>query len=102
MLAASLLTTEPVTLTNVPFIADVLTMLELLSSMGAVVQHDRNNHTVTIQAKRINKTPLDRELCRRVRSSILFAGPLLARRGCRQNTLARRRCYRTTQAGHPL
>ena len=81
MLAASLLTTEPVTLTNIPFIADVLTMLELLRSMGADVQCDRENHVVTIHAKRIRKKPLDKQLCRRVRSSILFAGPLLARRG---------------------
>ncbi|MFO7937441.1 MAG: UDP-N-acetylglucosamine 1-carboxyvinyltransferase [Kiritimatiellia bacterium] len=81
MLAASLLTTDPVILTNVPFIADVLTMLDLLKSMGADVQHDKNSHTVTIQAKRIKKKPLDRKLCRQVRSSILFAGPLLTRRG---------------------
>ena len=81
MLAATLLTTEPVTLTNIPFIADVLTMLDLLRSMGADVQCDRENHSATIHAKRIGNTPLDRDLCRKVRSSILFAGPLLARRG---------------------
>jgi UDP-N-acetylglucosamine 1-carboxyvinyltransferase len=81
MLAATLLTTEPVTLTNVPMIADVLTMIELLSDMGAEVAVDREHHTVRVHAKRIKNTRLDRELCRRARSSILFAGPLLARSG---------------------
>jgi UDP-N-acetylglucosamine 1-carboxyvinyltransferase len=81
MLAASLLTTEPITLSNVPFIADVLTMIDLLRSMGIDVQSDRESHTVKVHAKRVKNTRLDRELCNRVRSSILFAGPLLARRG---------------------
>lgn len=80
MLAASILTTEPITLTNVPFIADVLTMIDLLISMGAEVRCDRDNHTVSIHAKRLKNQPLDKALCQRVRSSILFAGPLLARR----------------------
>ncbi len=81
MLAATLLTTEPVTLTNVPLIADVLTMTELLTGMGAGVVIDRENHTVTVHAKHIKNTRLDRDLCSKARSSILFAGPLLARSG---------------------
>ncbi len=97
MLAASILTTEPITLTNVPFIADVLTMINLLISMGADVQCDRDNHTVRIHAKRLKNKPLDKELCRQVRSSILFAGPLLARCGSARlhspggDTIGRRR-----------
>ena len=81
MLAASLLTSEPVTLSNLPLIADVRTMLELLSDMGVDVDLDGSTHTVRICAKRIRSTHLNKALCGKVRSSILFAGPLLTRCG---------------------
>ncbi|MCL1920413.1 MAG: UDP-N-acetylglucosamine 1-carboxyvinyltransferase [Kiritimatiellaeota bacterium] len=80
MLAAALLTPEPVTLRNVPLISDVRTMLDLLADMGAEVKHNRDKHEVTIHARKI-RTHLNRHLCGKVRSSILFAGPLLARCG---------------------
>jgi UDP-N-acetylglucosamine 1-carboxyvinyltransferase len=79
MLAASLLTDEPVTLRNVPDIADVRVMLELLASVGVDV--DRAGDRVTLRAAALKRRRLDRELCRRVRSSILLAGPLAARSG---------------------
>jgi len=81
MIAAALLTTEPVVLTNLPMIADVRTMLDLLADMGAEIEIDRASHSVKIQARKIKSTHLNRNLCGRVRSSILFAGPLLARCG---------------------
>ncbi|MDD4024651.1 MAG: UDP-N-acetylglucosamine 1-carboxyvinyltransferase [Kiritimatiellae bacterium] len=81
MLAACLLTSEPVTLTNLPLIADVMTMLELLADMGASVELDKAERTVKICARRVRNTHLNKTLCGRVRSSILFAGPLLARKG---------------------
>lgn len=81
MLAASLLTSEPVTISNLPLIADVRTMLELLSNLGADVSLDTDARTVHIHAERIKKPRLNRALCGKVRSSILFAGPLLARCG---------------------
>jgi UDP-N-acetylglucosamine 1-carboxyvinyltransferase len=81
MLAATLLTTEPVTLTNLPLIADVLTMIEIIHALGANVDLDKKNHSVTICAKNIRTTHLDRKLCGKVRGSILFAGPLLGRYG---------------------
>ena len=81
MLAASLLTSEPVTLSNLPLIADVRTMLELLSDMGVDVDLDGSARTVRLCAKRIKNTHLNKALCGKVRSSILFAGPLLARCG---------------------
>jgi UDP-N-acetylglucosamine 1-carboxyvinyltransferase len=81
MLAASLLTSEPVTLHNLPLIADVMTMLELLADTGASVELDRAARTVRICARRVRNTHLSKTLCGRVRSSILFAGPLLARKG---------------------
>jgi UDP-N-acetylglucosamine 1-carboxyvinyltransferase len=81
MLAACLLTDEPVTLSNLPLIADVRTMLELLDGMGVEVRLDEPARTVRLQARRIRTTRLNRKLCGRVRSSILFAGPLVARCG---------------------
>ena len=81
MLAASLLTSEPVTLTNLPWIKDVQTMLDLLEDIGAEIDRDTANHSVRICARRIRRTRLNKSLCGKVRSSVLFAGPLLARAG---------------------
>lgn len=79
MLAACLLTDEPVTLRNLPAIQDVAVMLDLLATLGVAVQRDER--TVTLCAKGLKRRELDRELCRRVRASILLAGPLAARHG---------------------
>ncbi len=80
ILAACLLTSEPVLLRNVPRIVDVETMLELLADVGADVQWTGQNE-VHIQAADISKQELDEELCSRMRASFLLAGPLLARVG---------------------
>lgn len=79
MLASCLLTDQPVILHNVPLINDVKVMLQLLESIGVEVSLD--DHTVTLCAKNLRTTELDRELCSRVRTSILLAGPLTARHG---------------------
>lgn len=79
MLTACLLTDEPVTLRNVPMIADVHVMLELLELVGVDIRVE--GRTVVLCARRVRRTRLDRSLCKRVRASILFAGPLLARAG---------------------
>jgi len=79
-IAAALLTDEPVTLRNLPEIEDVLVMLEVVRSMGGTVERvDQNAYR--IHAKSVDKWRLDEELCKRVRASILFVGPLLARLG---------------------
>jgi UDP-N-acetylglucosamine 1-carboxyvinyltransferase len=80
IIAASLLTDEPVTLTNVPAIRDVETMLELVADLGVEVEH-RDGGIVRIVAEDVRKTELDAELCARIRASILLAGPLVARWG---------------------
>jgi len=80
ILAASLLTDQPVTLHNVPRIGDVDTQLCLLSDLGVDIQSDAGS-TITLQAKNVAKTTLDQALCRMIRASILLAGPLLARTG---------------------
>jgi UDP-N-acetylglucosamine 1-carboxyvinyltransferase len=80
ILAATLLTTEPVVLHNVPRIADVETMIELLNDIGAEVEWTGPNE-VHAHAPEIHKTELDEELCSRMRASFLLTGPLLARMG---------------------
>ncbi len=80
IIAASLLTDEPVTLTNVPAIRDVETMLELVADLGIEVEHPGDG-VVRIVAEDVRKTELDAELCTRIRASILLAGPLVARWG---------------------
>jgi UDP-N-acetylglucosamine 1-carboxyvinyltransferase len=80
ILAACLLTDQPVTLSNIPSIRDVSTMLELLEDIGADVEWV-SAHKVRVQASDITKRELDAELCSRMRASFLLAGPLLARFG---------------------
>ncbi|MDD3604170.1 MAG: UDP-N-acetylglucosamine 1-carboxyvinyltransferase [Kiritimatiellae bacterium] len=79
MIAAALLTDEPVRLSNVPRIEDVRVMLDLLRGTGAEVS--QRGGTVTIVSGGGSSGPLNRVLCTKVRSSILLAGPLAARRG---------------------
>lgn len=79
MLAACLLTEENLELHNVPVIQDVLTMLAILEDLG--VQVDLRGNSVTLCASAVRKKRLEKELCARVRSSILFAGPMCARHG---------------------
>ena len=80
ILAACLLTADPVTLENVPRIRDVEEMIELIAALGVDVDWLDQN-TVRVWASDVTSTKLDPELCERIRASILFAGPLLARFG---------------------
>jgi UDP-N-acetylglucosamine 1-carboxyvinyltransferase len=80
ILAATLLASEPVTLTNVPRIRDVETMAELLADVGADVEWLGRNE-IRVDPADAHKTELDPELCSRIRASFLLAGPLLARFG---------------------
>lgn len=79
MLASCVLTDQPVILHNVPLINDVKVMLELLESIGVEVALE--DHSVTLNAGGLKTTELSRELCAKVRTSILLAGPLTARHG---------------------
>jgi UDP-N-acetylglucosamine 1-carboxyvinyltransferase len=80
ILAATVLASEPVLLTNVPRIRDVQTMIELLIDVGADVEWTGENE-VRVDPTGVHKAELDEELCRRIRASFLLAGPLLARLG---------------------
>jgi len=80
IIAAALLTDEPVHLDNVPRIADVETLVDLVQSVGASTEWTARN-ALTIHAKEVRAASLDPKLCARIRASILLAGPLLARCG---------------------
>jgi UDP-N-acetylglucosamine 1-carboxyvinyltransferase len=80
ILAATLLVDDAVTLTNVPRIRDVETMLELLASVGADVDWAGDNE-VTVRPQGLSSSDVDPELATRIRASFLLAGPLLARLG---------------------
>ena len=80
LLAACLLTEEPVVLHNLPLIRDVLAMRKLIESLGAHIEEvDSNSWRIT--TKELVASHLDPDLCRRIRASILIAGPVLARAG---------------------
>jgi UDP-N-acetylglucosamine 1-carboxyvinyltransferase len=80
IIAASLLAHEPVTLTNVPRILDVETMLELVADLGVDVER-LGPGEIRIHASATPSHELSEELCTRIRASVLLAGPLLARCG---------------------
>ncbi|MCD6291592.1 MAG: UDP-N-acetylglucosamine 1-carboxyvinyltransferase [Anaerolineae bacterium] len=80
LLAASLLTDQPITLHNVPRIGDVLTMLRILEQLGVEV-HDDGGHTITLHARRVVETTPSPELFGLIRGSITLLGPMLARAG---------------------
>ena len=80
ILAATLLADGPCRIDNVPRIRDVETMLALLQHVGAKVDWQGAN-TVEIDTGGAEPKPLDPQLCKDIRASILLAGPMLARFG---------------------
>lgn len=80
LLAACLLTEKPVVLHNVPQIRDVLAMRKLIESLGSQIE-ELDGSTWRITTRELVASHLDPELCRRIRASILIAGPVLARAG---------------------
>lgn len=79
-LTATLLTEEPVILHNIPEIQDTNVMIEILKALGASVEKLSKNNW-KIECKNIKTSELPREMTKKVRGSIVFAGPLLARTG---------------------
>jgi len=79
IIAATLLTDEEVILRNIPDIEDVAVMLTILKEIGSTVERlDTNSYKIKTN---ISKTTINQELGKKIRTSILFAGPLLARSG---------------------
>lgn len=80
ILAGTLLATENVTISNVPHLKDVTTMLSLLQMMGVLVTVD-DKAGVEIDASHVDKREAPYELVKTMRASILVLGPLVARFG---------------------
>lgn len=80
ILAATLLTSEPIILHNLPDIRDVRDMRQLVASLG-VTMEDLGSNSWRITARTVRPADLDPDLCARIRASILLAGPMLARSG---------------------
>ncbi len=81
LMAASLLAPGKNTLLNVPDIADVEIMSELLERLGCNVTHDRSNHSLTIDVPETPSHKADYDLVRKMRASINVLGPLVTRVG---------------------
>ncbi len=79
-LTATLLSEEPVVLHNIPEIRDTQVMLQILESLGAKVKKLKK-HSWQIDASNITSSTLPSELTKKVRGSIVFAGPLIGRTG---------------------
>jgi len=79
-IAAALLTDETVILRNIPDIEDVRVMLDVFTALGGEVKMTEQN-TVTMSLKNIKSSEIPKEDAKKIRASILFAGPLLARSG---------------------
>jgi UDP-N-acetylglucosamine 1-carboxyvinyltransferase len=79
IIAAALLTDEPVHLSNVPPLADVATMARLLRGMGVRVERDGTH--MTLQAAQLTSTEAPYDLVKTMRASVLVLGPLVARQG---------------------
>lgn len=79
LLASTLLSSTPVTIKNIPNVADICTFIALLSNLGATCKHDQNS--VLVDTSTINSTCANYDIVRKMRASILTLGPLLARFG---------------------
>jgi len=74
------LSSEPIRLTNVPEIEDILVMFDILRDLGSTVVREAPN-TFLVTTTNIKKHDISADLAKKVRASILFAGPMLARVG---------------------
>ncbi|ROR20493.1 UDP-N-acetylglucosamine 1-carboxyvinyltransferase [Comamonas sp. BIGb0124] len=80
-LCATLLTTDTVTLHNVPQLQDIRTMRQLIANMGVVIEPAGDNSDLNFCARTLDKHEAPYELVKTMRASILVLGPLLARLG---------------------
>ncbi len=78
VLAATLLTDEKIVLRNVPKIKDVEVVIEIMKDIGSIVEWI-DESTLYIVNKGVHKIELSKTLCQRIRASILFLGPMVAK-----------------------
>ena len=81
LMPATLLTDEPLTLTNAPRLSDIATMTQLLRSLGAEVASLQDGQVLALSSHRIANHTADYDIVRKMRASILVLGPMLARDG---------------------
>jgi UDP-N-acetylglucosamine 1-carboxyvinyltransferase len=79
LLAATILASNDVVITNLPNVVDIKTLLKLLGMLGATFEHNTND--ITINTSKLNKTQATYDIVKTMRASILVLGPLLARFG---------------------
>ncbi len=81
LMAAALLTDDPLQLTNVPALADIRSMAALLEALGLEIAHEEQAGRLRLVAREITCRHAPYDLVRKMRASILVLGPLLARTG---------------------
>ncbi len=81
LMPATLLSEEPLTLTNAPRLSDIKTMTELLGSLGAEVSSLQDGQVLAMSSHDIHNHTADYDIVRKMRASILVLGPMLARDG---------------------
>lgn len=81
LMPATLLSDQPLTLTNAPRLSDIRTMTALLQSLGAEVSGLQDGQVLAMSSHDLTSHRADYEIVRRMRASILVLGPLLARFG---------------------
>jgi UDP-N-acetylglucosamine 1-carboxyvinyltransferase len=81
LMPATLLSEEPLTLTNAPRLSDIRTMTQLLRSLGAEVAAMQDGKVLAMTSHSISNHRADYDIVRKMRASILVLGPMLARDG---------------------
>lgn len=81
LMPATLLSDEPLTLTNAPRLSDIRTMTDLLASLGAEVSQLQDGQVLAMSSHDLNNHTADYDIVRKMRASILVLGPMLARDG---------------------
>ncbi|WP_424985034.1 UDP-N-acetylglucosamine 1-carboxyvinyltransferase [Microbulbifer sp. S227A] len=81
LMPATLLSDEPLTLTNAPRLSDIRTMTALLGSLGAEVSQLQDGQVLAMSSHDLNNHTADYDIVRKMRASILVLGPMLARDG---------------------
>jgi UDP-N-acetylglucosamine 1-carboxyvinyltransferase len=81
VMASALLTEQELELSNLPNVADIKAMGNLLSELGAGVELDGENNSAVINAGSVSETTAPYDIVRKMRASVLVLGPLLARFG---------------------
>ena len=81
LIAASILTEDPVTLTNVPKLADIRTISDVMTSLGVEIAQLEGGRVMVLSAASLSNRKADYDLVRKLRASFQVLGPMLAREG---------------------